>query len=122
RKQRLMESRNALAADARARLASGGGAAAEQSLTQLRDADRELAAAEDALDRVYELLRPGADRQADRRTRAAALEIAQARLDSVHAALLAAGIPNLDQRVRVTRAQFTEPEQGQADGKVTFTL
>jgi hypothetical protein len=122
RKQHLLDSRGALAAEARARLASGGGTAAQASLARLRDVDRELAAAEDALDRVYDLLRPGADRQADRRTRAAALQIAQARLDAVRAALLAAGIPNAEQRVRVTHAQFNEPEQGQADGKVTFTL
>jgi hypothetical protein len=122
RKQRLLESRGALAAEARARVASGGGASADQSLAQLRSVDRELAAAEDALDRVYELLRPGADRQADRRTRAAALEIAQARLDAVHTALLASGIPGIEQRLRVTHAQFAAPEEGHADGKVTFTL
>jgi hypothetical protein len=122
RKQRLLESRAQLASAARARLASGGGAEAEPSVAKLRDVARQLSAAEDALDRVYELLRPGADRQADRRTRAAALEIAQARLDAVRAALLAGGVAGLDQRLRVTRAQFAAPEDGQADGKVTFTL
>jgi hypothetical protein len=122
RKRSLSQSRQELATAARAQLASGASADAEMNMEKLRAVDRELAAAEDALDRVYDLLRPGADRQADRRTRAAALVIAQQRLDAVRAALLTIGGPGLDQRVRVTRAQFTEPAQPDTAGKVTFTV
>jgi hypothetical protein len=122
RKHGLLQSRQDLATTARAQLASGASVDAENTLQQLRGVDRELAAAEDALDRVYDLLRPGAERQADRRTRAAALAIAQQRLDTVHAALVSAGGSGLDQRVRATRAQFAQPESPDAVGKVTFTV
>jgi hypothetical protein len=122
RKLQLLQSHQQLAAAAKAQLASGSTGEAQMTIEQLRDVDRELSATEDALDRVYELLRPGADRQADRRTRAVALVIAQQRLEAVHAALLAAGGAQLDQRIRVTRAQFAAPEQADSEGKITFTV
>src|SRR5262249_40512112 len=83
---------------------------AKATLDQLRELDRQIAQAEDALDGVYEMLKPGADRQADRRTRAAAIEIGQARLDAIKAALLAENLPNAAERVRATRAQFAPAE------------
>jgi hypothetical protein len=122
RKNRLMQSRQQLASTARAQLASGDAGSAQMTIEELREINRDLAAAEDAMDRVYDLLRPGADRQADRRTRAAAIYIAQHRLEAVHAALLAAGVPELDKRIRVTRAQFTEPGEADSPGKITFTV
>ena len=83
--------------------------------------DRELAATEDAMDRVYDLLRPGADRQADRRTRAACLEVAQDRLKAVQAALVTSGVPNVDGRVRLLKPQFN-PDAGADGGRVVMTV
>ena len=78
------------------------------------------------MDRVYDLLRPGADRQADRRTRAAALDIGRQRLDVVRTALMqasaAAGVRDADQRVRVVRASLPAADEAKAEGKVTFTM
>lgn len=121
RKQQLLAQREIIASETRAQIASNGPAASLASIERLRAVDRELANTEDSLDRLYDMLRPGADRQAPRRTRSAAIDIGQARLDAVKAALVASGIPGIDQRIVVTRSTFAEPE-GAGDGKVVMTV
>jgi hypothetical protein len=77
----------------------------------LRVIDRELANTEESLDGLYDLLRPGAERQADRRTRAACIALGEARLDAVRDSLLAAAektpteFPNLSERIKLARPQ-----------------
>ena len=74
--------------------------------------------------RLYEMLRPGADRQAPRRTRTAALEIAKQRLQAVKDALLTGPpdeIPHVEDRVRVTNPQFA-PTGDEGGGKVMVTV
>jgi hypothetical protein len=93
-------------------------------MERVRALDRELAGTEDALDRVYDLLRPGAERQASRRTRAAAIDVGRQRLEQTRAALLATGgnaIPGLDGRIRVLNPQFN-PAQGDAGGRVVIAV
>jgi hypothetical protein len=121
RKAELLQRRAQVAPAARAMLVADptGGAAA--TLAELRELEAQLAATEDALDRVYELTRPGAHRQAERRTRVASLEIAEARLDAIKQLILAAGIPDAENRVRVIKPQFTLAE-GDAGGKVTMVV
>jgi len=60
-----------------------------------------------SLDQLYDLLRPGAETQADRRTRAASLEIGRQRLAAVRVALLIAGPTDGDQRIHLTNACST---------------
>jgi hypothetical protein len=99
----------------RAQLAINSASNAAGSVEHLRSLRREIAATDDALDQLYELLRPGADRQAGRRTRQACLAIGQARLQAVQDSVLAAGIKDADKRIRVVRSQFNvvQPEGGQ---------
>jgi hypothetical protein len=75
RREGLLVSANA----AGMRLSQPGGPTA----AELRTVDEQLADVEDALDELYDLLRPGADRLAARRTRSALLELADARLGFV---------------------------------------
>jgi hypothetical protein len=75
RREGLLVSANA----ASMRLSQPGGPTA----AELRTVDEQLADVEDALDELYDLLRPGADRLAARRTRSALLELADARLGFV---------------------------------------
>src|SRR6185437_8308303 len=83
RKQTLLDTRQSLAPQAQAMLTANSGSAASATVTRLRAIDRDIAANENALDSVYDLLRPGADRQADRRTRAASIAIGDARMQAV---------------------------------------
>ena len=78
----------------------------DESLVAYRDLQRELADVDDALDRLYDLQRPGAERQADRRTRSAALELADARLARVRANVKALGDAAAAERVRVGVPRF----------------
>jgi hypothetical protein len=99
----------------------GGGDPAGEAVVQLRDLDAQLAATEDALDRVYDLLRPGADRQAERRTRLASLELARQRLDAIKQLIVAAGVPDAENRVRISAPQFVAAP-GDGGGRVTMVL
>jgi hypothetical protein len=121
KKLSLLSARDAAAALARAQLASGFGPDAGAAIQRVRDIDLALATTEDALDEVYDRLRPGADRQADRRTRAACLQIGQDRLLTVREALLASEIIGLDQRIKTTHATFS-PDAGGGGGEVVITL
>src|SRR5205085_582513 len=103
RKLDLQRLRAEAAGRARAELAAGGGSPGASAVDRVRSLDRDLAATEDALDRVYDLLRPGADRQADRRTRAACLEVGRTRLQAVRDALVASGVPDANRRVRLLK-------------------
>jgi hypothetical protein len=109
-----------VAGQVRGLYASREDAEAARTLAQLHTIDRELSQTEDSLDKLYDLLRPGADRQADRRTRSASLDVAWGRLDTVRAALVASGIPDIDKHIDKYNAQFN-PE-GDAGGTVTLTL
>jgi hypothetical protein len=117
----LLTARQAAAQQVRAQLASNFGADANESIRHLNEIDRALAANEDALDNVYNMLRPGADRQSARRTRAACLQIAQDRLDAVYTALARSGIPDIDKRINVGHATFN-PADGDGGGSVTIVL
>ena len=59
----LLSSRSELAGQARILLGSGASAQAENALTSLRRVKRDIAATNDALDQIYDLLRPGTERQ-----------------------------------------------------------
>jgi hypothetical protein len=65
------------------------------------------------MDRLYDLLKPGADRTAGRRTRAACLELADWRLNAVRRALNIVGGPAGTSRtaVAVPRADAADADQ-----------
>jgi hypothetical protein len=118
RKAELTATRARLASESRAILLARSDAF--DPAAELRGVDRELASTEQALDRLYDLLRPGAERQADRRTRAACIELADERLATIRQALTTAGIANIDDRVKVIRSPAAEADAGQG-GKVVLT-
>ena len=73
------------------------------------------------MDRVFELLRPGAERQSARRTRAASIEFGKQRLDHVRDIFLKSGLPDIEQRVRILNPQFY-PAEGDGGGKLILQL
>jgi hypothetical protein len=117
----LLAERSNLAGAAKAQIATGD-SQSSATLTRIRDLDRQIATVEDAMDSTYDLLRPGAEKQADRRTRAAALSIASERMDELRKAILTyAKLPEDSDRVRVIRPTFS-PAENDAGGSITVTL
>jgi Domain of Unknown Function (DUF748) len=120
-KMDMLAAREQAAADVRAILASGGSDAAALAIERLRRLDRNLAQTENALDRTYDLLRPGADRQADRRTRAACLAIAHARLQAVRDFLLAGpSEKGLADRIHIANPRYS-PTADSSLGRIIIT-
>jgi len=120
RKRDLEELRHDVAADVRAQLALGRLARADDDAEELRTIERDIGFVEEALDRVYELVRPGAERGDARRTRAAARSIAERRLESIRSTLERERIPRLRQRLDVRRPRYGEPTRA-GGGCVTLT-
>ncbi len=118
RKLDLQRLRIDLAARARGELGAGSEAGVATA-ARVRGIDRELAQTETALDNLYELLRPGAERQKDRRTRAACLAIAEDRIATVKAIILSSGIKGIDKRVKDVKVKFNPDSTA---GKVTVTV
>jgi len=109
-KRKTLTERRALAhASARAAFGAGLGEPATTARNELREIEKELGLTERALDQVLALLRPGAERQADRRTRNACTVLVQRRLNNIQQAFQSAGLENLEERVRLLPARFKEP-------------
>ena len=122
RRDALLAAHLDAASQVRALLASSDTADADAAIQRLRTIDRELAYTENELDHAYDLLRPGADRQALRRTRAATLAIARSRLQTIRDYLIGYGRHALDpSRISQSNPQFVESPQNQ-DGSVTITI
>ncbi|HZU97956.1 MAG TPA: DUF748 domain-containing protein, partial [Planctomycetota bacterium] len=118
RRADLDRERRASVALERAALLEGKTGSVERS--RARDLDVELATVDRALESVYELERDGAERQADRRTRSACMELGAARLERVRAALVERlkGVEDAADRVRVSRPRV-EDADGSEGGTVT---
>ena len=112
RKRRLFEVREEVAARARAthdaRLADDE-RAANQSLAAI---DRELGLIEQSLDRLGDLLRPGSERRAERRTRTACLAIARVRLEATRAEVVRRA-PETADRIRISRPRYPKSVEGE---------
>ncbi|MBI3724741.1 DUF748 domain-containing protein, partial [bacterium] len=106
-------------ASARALLVSEGDEGARSASSRLRALESELARVDHALDSVYGREREGASHQAERRERAASLELARARLASVRAALVAQGFPDPDERIRVPSPRVDSSPSAR-EGSVTI--
>ena len=122
RKQRAaLEAQYAvLAAEARGDFGAQASARGKQATDALRDVGRQLAAADQSMDELYALGTSSATGLADRRTRTAALAIAQKRLDTVRDDL-AGGNDAIAKRISLMNAQF-DPAVTGAGGEVTIVL
>ncbi|HLU40387.1 MAG TPA: hypothetical protein VK081_13460, partial [Planctomycetota bacterium] len=89
------------AAHARIALGADGGTALHESRTLLA----ERAQVDAALSTTLDLLRPGAERRADQRTRVAARALGEARMAAVRARLLELGGEDLAERIELRRAR-----------------
>jgi hypothetical protein len=121
RRDALLAARLDATSQVRALLASTDTDDASRAIERLRTINRQLAYTENAMDYAYDLLRPGADRQAMRRTRAATLAIARARIATIRELLIGGGRRAIDpSRISQANPQFVESPENQ-DGTVTVT-
>ncbi|HQJ55839.1 MAG TPA: hypothetical protein PLZ80_15010, partial [Planctomycetota bacterium] len=119
-RDRLVAARDARAAEARAYMASGLDAKASASRAAARSIDLRIADTEESLDRLYDLLRPGAERQAERRGREAALALAAMRMAWVKTFIAEAG-PEEEEfgKLRFANPRYTEAA-GEEGGVLRF--
>lgn len=106
RRAELARERLEVAADLRATWGAGVHEVAGETTRRLRALDAEAGHVEDALDRVLELLKPGADRQRGKRTRAAALAVARQRIEVLRAWFEAQGLRDFDKRFESKSPSF----------------
>jgi hypothetical protein len=118
-KLELSRLRAEVAGQAEAQLSLFDESNATASIDRLRSIDRELAITETALDRTYDILRPGAEKQADRRTRAVAIEIAKQRLAAIRELLRTAGVFDAQERVKLANPVLT-PSATDRDSKIVI--
>lgn len=116
-RNRLLSERADLVGTARGEVAALGPTGAQATLTQLRTLDQRLSRAESSLDMLYEMLRPGAERQAARRTKAAAVEIGERRLEAIKQMIVASGVRDAENRVTIINPSATpgDTERGRVE-------
>jgi len=124
RRAELARSRAEVAADARALWGLGDVRAAEEATQRLRSLDAASATTEDGLDRVLELLRTGADRHKEKRTKSAALALARARIEAVRSWIEAQGIEDFADRFEAKSVSFEvrEDDGGGGGGAIVAAL
>ena len=122
RKTELLKQRPVVGGQARSQLALNETDRAAATIECLRGIDRDLAQTEESLEKLYEMVRPGAERQATRRTRGAGLVIAQDRLAMLQSAVLRNAGPGVAERVHAPHAQFVTADDAPAGGRITVTL
>ncbi len=115
----LQRRRDELAAQVSSFYAVGRESDAAAASEQLRGVDHDLGVLEQGLDRVLDLLRPGAGRRADHRTREAALALGNQRLATVAAALKQAGLKDSLSVIEVRPARW-QVAAGESGGHVAL--
>lgn len=117
-----LQSRQALlSSQLRAAIAAQNRAQSDDLLEALRATCIELKETEEGLDQVLALVGPGADRQSDRRTKAAALVLANLRLRSVQEYILSSNVKSISHRLRKSNATYN-PNDKLSAGEVTLVL
>lgn len=120
-KARLWKERELVASQVRAEYAMGEIDRAESLAVELHALDAELGRTESALDQVYQLLRPGAERRRDKRTKKACLDLARLRLSIAKARLLYELGPEYAGRIDIRRPRFVPSDDPRAGGVVVLT-
>jgi hypothetical protein len=105
---------------ARAQWSVGRGTEANAASDELRAITTRLGETDSALDRMLDIVRPGAERYRDRRTHAACRLIAAQRITSLRELFARAGVKDVEARLEV-RALRQDPTAGDGGGRVTLT-
>jgi hypothetical protein len=122
RKLALSQQRSQLAGQLRAQLVFLSANQSAAAVQQLRAIDAELGDIEQSLDLMYELQRPGAQLQASRRTRSAALEIVKQRLTAAdNLVRTSPAFKDLKDKLQVESAKF-QPTESSGGGKVILSI
>jgi len=120
-KELLLKKRQEVAAQARSAVLSGIYQESPALLKSLRAIDRDITAADSALEVVYNLLRPGAENGAPRRTRNNALALAKSRVSEIRENLVATGAPEIENALRASRPDY-DGKGTEGPGTVTLLI
>ncbi len=120
-KAALLREREEMAARTRAAVVSGLFVEAPKLTDELRALDQRVAETDLALEQVYGLTRPGAERLVPQRTRNAALALARARVEEVKTAFVSSGIPGMQDALKAPRPSFSETAPEEL-GKIRLTI
>lgn len=116
----LARARDLVAIKARTEVLTG--VESRATVERLRAIDAELATVDVALGSVLEVLRPGAERRADARTRAACRSMGEQRLAAVRRAVLAASGEGMAGRIEVRRPKAEPPTPPSLRGSVLLSV
>ena len=120
-KTALQMTRDQLASETRAAYAAGYHTEAWKKTQRLQETERNLGLIERAQDDLLEMMRPGTEHAARRRTRYACLAIGKTRLNALAGTLASKDIPEMHDRIKFVPPRFTET-QGDHGGSVSITL
>ncbi len=121
RKSEMQQQQAERSSRLRVALASQNEKAVNSALADLRATSIELKDVDDSLDQVLGLLQPGADRQASRRTRAAAILLGDLRLRAIQQAMLDSNVKSVAEHVRKVNALFNTDGSDQP-GRISIVL
>jgi hypothetical protein len=121
RRAEIARERGELAPLVRAAWGAADARRAEDATQRLRALDAEAGNVEDALDRILDHLKPGAERHRAKRTLSAALALARARVEALREWLAAQRIEDLDERFEARPPTF-DVAPGGAAGSVLAVL
>jgi hypothetical protein len=117
-KTNLLQQRRQLLNEAQATYSSGGMAETFQARETLNAVNTQLGRIEQSLDQILEMMRPGTNYAAQRRTRQAAIAMGKARLMALYNTFTGQG---LSDRVKIAQPTFTSP-QDDSSGIITISL
>lgn len=122
RKMELQREQMQQISQVRVLLASQDVTASNAAIEKLRATSISLKETEDGLNQLLDMLRPGADRQTERRTKAASILLGDLRLRSVQQMLLDSNVSTISERVRKANALYNPAEDQAQPGEVTLVL
>ncbi|MBC8492162.1 MAG: hypothetical protein H8D43_00140 [Chloroflexi bacterium] len=120
-KATLQMTRDQFSSRAQAAYAAGNHTEARDQTQRLQEIERRLGLVERAIDDLLEMMRPGTEHAAKRRTRDACLAIGKARLNALADALASTATPDMRNRIKFIPPRFVETE-GHSGGTVSITL
>jgi hypothetical protein len=117
----LQMTRDQFSSRARAAYVAGHHTKAWVQTHRLQETERRLGLAERAIDDLLEMMRPGTEHAAKRRTRDACLTIGRIRLNALADTLASTATPDMRDRIKFVPPRFVETE-GHDGGTVSITL
>jgi len=117
----LQRNRDRLSSETRVAYAAGYQTEALENTRRLQETERHMGLLERAIDDLLEMMRPGTEHAAKRRTRDACLAIGKARLNTLADTVASTTTSEVQERIRYIPPRFVETDR-EGGGTVSITL